>query len=250
MESKSKINIISQYTPEFNSNITVDNVIYHVQTEDTGPRKYKLISRVYLRGEVVFTRSSDYVHLSKFNDLKDRLSVLMGNQHKTTIDLFGKELSKKKKLKSEYLYEVKKLVQKGKGKEALETLKVGVAAFPSDPFLLSYYGCLLAIVEKTPSEGIKICRDAIERLDKAVPFGKEFFYPVFYLNLGRAYLKGKKKQEAVAAFQEGLRNDPENRDLQWEMRKLGMRKSPAVRFLRRENPLNKYIGMLRDTIGK
>jgi len=245
MKSKSKINIVSQYTPEFNSNITVDDVIYHIQTEDTGTKKYKLISRVYLRGEVVFTRISDYAHLSKFSDLPKRLSSLMANQHRTTIDLFVKELSKKKKLKSEYFDEVKQLIQKGKGREALDTLRLGLEAFPSDPFLLSYYGCLLAVIENSPSDGIKICREALERLDKSVPFGKEFFYPVFYLNLGRAYLKGKKKKEAVEAFQTGLLNDPENRDLLWEMKKLGIRKSPAVSFLRRENPLNRCIGLLR-----
>jgi hypothetical protein len=31
-------------------------------------------------------------------------------------------------------------------------------------------------------------------------FGSEFFYPVFYLNLGKAYLKDDNKKEALKAF--------------------------------------------------
>ncbi len=83
-----------------------------------------------------------------------------------------------------------------------------------------------------------------------MPFGSGFFFPVFYLNLGRAYLKGNRKAEAVEAFQEGLKNDPENHDLLWELRKLGKRKSPPIPFLRRSNPVNKYIGLLVSKVAK
>ena len=77
-----------------------------------------------------------------------------------------------------------------------------------------------------------------------MPFGSEFFYPIFYLNLGRAYLKGNRKKDAVQAFQEGLKSDPGNRDLLWEIKKIGERRKPPLSFLSRSNPINKYIGML------
>jgi hypothetical protein len=77
-----------------------------------------------------------------------------------------------------------------------------------------------------------------------VHLGSEFFYPVFYLNLGRAYLKDDKKNDAVRAFQEGLKNDPENRDILWEMQKLGTRKKLPLPFLSRSNPINVYLGKL------
>jgi tetratricopeptide (TPR) repeat protein len=83
-----------------------------------------------------------------------------------------------------------------------------------------------------------------------MPFGSEFFYPAFYLNLGRACLKGNKKAEAIKAFREGLENDPDNHDLLWELRKLGMRKRTPIPFLDRCNPINKYIGLLVSKVAK
>jgi len=147
-------------------------------------------------------------------------------------------------LKSEYFEEVQQLLRRGNGKSALNTLRHALEKFPADPFLLSYYGCLIAIVENKPGEGIKICEGAIQKLTSSMPFGSEFFYPIFYLNLGRAYLKGKKKKEAVQAFQEGLKNDPENKDILWELKKMGTRKPAPLPFLSRSNLINKYIGML------
>ena len=168
----------------------------------------------------------------------------MEKQHKSTIDTFVAEKSASQKLSSEFFEEVRQLLRKGNGKAALSTLRHALDKFPADPFLLSYYGCLIAVVENKPGEGIKICEDAIRTLTTAMPFGSEFFYPIFYLNLGRAYLKGKKKKEAIQAFQEGLKNDPENRDIIWELKKMGTRRSAPLPFLSRSNPINKYIGML------
>jgi tRNA(Ser,Leu) C12 N-acetylase TAN1 len=69
---------------------------------------------------------------------------------------------------------VQELLKSSKGKEALEHLKKALEDFPLDPFFLSYYGCLVAIVERDTKEGIKICKQAIKKLDAAVPFGSEF----------------------------------------------------------------------------
>ncbi|MGE5299649.1 MAG: tetratricopeptide repeat protein [Acidobacteriota bacterium] len=250
MASKSKINIVSRLSSEFSSDIKTDNVTYHVQTEDMGPKTCKVISRVFLKGEVVLSRKTDYAHLVKLDKFAQKLSSLMENHHKTTIDLFLKDKSRQKKSKSEYFEDVKQLLRKGGAKEALRTLREALENFPADPFLLSYYGCLVAVAENNPKEGIKICREALASFKSSTSFGSEFFYPVFYLNLGRASLKGDNKAEAVKAFQEGLVHDPENHDLLWELTKLGRRKQPPVPFLERGNPINKYIGMLISKVSK
>jgi tetratricopeptide (TPR) repeat protein len=248
MKSKARVKIISASPSEFSTNINVDNVVYHVQTEDMGTKTAKITSRVFLKGEVVFSGESDYSHLLQLKNFKDSLKALIEDHHKSTIDIFLKEQAKKQKLKSEYFEEAQKLLRRGSGKRALNTLEQALEKFPGDPFLLSYYGCLVAIVKKAPTEGIEICKNAIERLDETMPFGRESVYPVFYLNLGRAYLKDSNRKEAVAAFKEGLRNDPENRDLLWELRKLGTRRRAPIPFIRRSNPINKYIGKLLDRI--
>jgi tetratricopeptide (TPR) repeat protein len=243
MPTKSSLKIVSSYTPEFNSKITANNVTYHVQTEDMGKKTCKIISRVYLKGEIVFSKKGDYAHLRKLRNFKDNLTDMMEKQHKATIDLFMFEQSKEKRLKSDYyLHEAKDLLRSGNKVLALNTLKNGLERFPSDPFLLSYCGCLVSTVDNNPREGIRICKDAIESLNKSMPLGGEFYYPVFYLNLGRAYLR-RDKLEAIQSFRTGLKQDPENRDILWELNKLGTRKKPPIPFLDRNNPINKYMGI-------
>ena len=244
MASKSKINIISSLPLEFCNTVRVNDSTYLVQTEDTGAPSCKIISRVYSQGEVVSSRKSDYSHLVTLTAFKNRLRTLMENQHKHTIELFLLEQSGKEKSKSDYAEEVKQLLRKGNGKSAFNLLSHAIERFPDDPFLLSYYGCLVAVVDNKPREGVRICREAIEKLKGATPFGTEFFFPVFYLNLGRAYLQDNRKNEAISAFRQGLENEPQNRDLLWEMKRLGRRKKPVIPFLPRDNPLNKYAGML------
>ncbi|NJD57399.1 MAG: hypothetical protein FIA94_13490 [Nitrospirae bacterium] len=244
MADKDTIKVTSRKLHEFSSNITVDNITYHVQTEDMGKKTCKIISNIYLKGKVVKSKKSDYGHLTKLKDFESRLGSMMERHHKSAIDEFAAEQLRKQKGKSDFFSEVQQLLRRGNSKQALETLREALAKFPSDPFLLSYYGCLIAIVENNPREGIAICEAAVKSLETSMPFGAEFFYPVFYLNLGRAYLKGRKKSEAISVFQKGLKHDPENKDLKWEMQKLGARRKPALPFLHRSNPINKYIGML------
>lgn len=243
MTGKDKISIISSRPPEFSGPITVDGITYFVQTEDMGPRKNKMITRIFLKGEIVFSR--DRVYTKPLTEkAMEELHDMMGSFHKATIELFKREQSATKKQKSEFFRDAQQLLRRGKGKEALTEICLGLERYPGDPFLMSYYGCLLAVVEHRYKDGVRTCREALTALKRDLPFGGEFFYPVFYLNIGRAYLAGGDKKEAVAAFHAGLKADPTNSELLSEIKNLGMRKRPPVRFLKRDNRLNKYIGML------
>ncbi len=244
MASKSEIRLTSKVSHEFTDKITIDDITYLVQTEDMGIKTCKIISNIYLKGEIVFTRKSDYAHLTKLKNFQVKLAPLMEKQHKAAINQFIEEKTIKQKLRPEYFEEVQQLLKHGNGKTALNTLRQALVKFPADPFLLSYYGCLIAVVENNPREGVKICKNALNMLNTSMPFGSEFYYPVFYLNLGRAYLKDKKKKDSVEAFQEGLKNDPDNKDIKWELKKLGARKPAPLPFLARSNPINRYIGKL------
>ncbi len=244
MTNRTNIAITSAKADHLSSMISVDNVNYHVQTEDMGRKSCKIITNVFVKGEIIATSKSDYTHLVKLKDFDARLADLINKHHKSAIAAFISEHSKKQKLKADYFSEMQLLLRRGKGKQALDTLREGLENYPTDAFLLSYYGCLIAIVENKTEEGIAICENAIRALDISLPFGSEFFYPVFYLNLGRAYLKAGRKSEAVNAFHQGLRRDPENNDIKLEMKKLGTRKKSPVPFLKRSNPINKYIGIL------
>lgn len=72
--------------------------------------------------------------------------------------------------------------------------------------------------------------------------------PFHCLNLGRICLIAGKKAEAIRAFREGLSVE-RNEEIVGELEKLGTRKPPLFPFLRRSNPLNKYVGLLLKRIG-
>ena len=146
---------------------------------------------------------------------------------------------------ADYLLAVKSHLRNGRQKDAFRVLQQATMMYPDDPVILSYYGCLQALVDKKYRSGVETCKKAIILLKKKKSsFGEEVLYPVFYLNLGRAYIAAGKKKDAIDAFAKGLQYDYGNNDLKKELRGLGLRKKPLVPFLDRSNPINKYIGML------
>lgn len=145
---------------------------------------------------------------------------------------------------SEYLRAVRAHLRSGKHKDAYSLLLQASVRYPEDPLILSYYGCLQALVDKKYRSGVETCKRAILLLKKQGSFSEEVLYPVFYLNLGRAYVAAGKKKDAIDAYKKGLRYDNGNSDLKKELQGLGVRKQPPVPFLDRSNPINKYIGMI------
>lgn len=247
---KNIVKMTSKLGAEFDSEVVIGKEKYLIQTESGGAKKPLIITRVYMNGQILLTRKTDYGDIVDEPDSKQKVRELMQRQHQLVTETLKAEKLKKTKTTSDYLGEVKDLLRSKNKKRALRVLSDALQEYPTDPFLLSYYGCLEAVANKNYKVGIDICHEAIEGLKKRVPFGEEFFYPVFYLNLGRACLAAGKKEEAVNAFQRGLETDGENKDLLWEVRKLGLRRKPVVPFLRRSNPINRYIGQLVHSLKK
>jgi len=250
MHNRKAIKITSKLGTEFDSEVTVGKEKYLVQTEDSGGRKPLIVTRVYLNGQILLTRKTDYSHLMDAPDKAERMQELMRKQHHLAISMVKAGKFKETKTTSDYLEDVKDLLKSKNKRGALRLLTEALEKYPDDPFLLSYYGCLEAIANKNYTFGIDTCLVAIENLKKKVPFGEEFLYPIFYLNLGRAYLTAGKKKEALDAFRMGLAMDVKNKELLWEVKKLGVRKTLPVPFLKRSNPLNKYIGMILHKLKK
>jgi tetratricopeptide (TPR) repeat protein len=143
-----------------------------------------------------------------------------------------------------YLRPVMAHLRKGEQKEAYSLLQQAVLEHPDDPFVLSYYGCLQALVDKKYRAGVDKCQQAISMIQKLTAFDEDMLYPVFYLNLGRAYVAARRKRDAFDAFGKGLEYDKSNREILMEIRALGSRKKAIVPFLDRSNPINKYLGKI------
>lgn len=124
-------------------------------------------------------------------------------------------------------------------------MKESLALFPNVPVFLSYYGYLLVLEKRMYHTGIEACQKAIKTLQiKGSSYGKAL-YPVFYYNLSKAYSAAGKKKEARETLRKGLSYSPGNNHMMKELRSLGMRSDkPPLPFLRRANPLKKYIGIM------
>ena len=144
----------------------------------------------------------------------------------------------------EYFLQVKTYLQKGKLRRAFQLLEAAMMYFPNEPILLSYYGCLLAIVDRKYSKGIATCQKAIEKLRVKTFCDEVTGYSLCYYNLGKAYSTAGKRKESLDAFNRGLSYDPGNDDIQWELRRMRVRKrKPPIPFLDRSHPLNRYLGI-------
>lgn len=229
---------------ELSTKVTVGKKTYLVLTEDFGVEKHFVITTVYLGGEIILKKNTDYKNILKTPEPEKELRELMKRQHELTVNTTKKDKEEKKKSTSDYLDEIKTFLQRKQYKKAFELLNTALELYPNEPFILSYCGCLEAILNKNYTHGIDACSKAIKIIKEKMPYGHEFYYPVLYLNLGRTYLAAGNKKYAVEAFQKGLIFDNDNKDLLQEIKKLGMRRKPIVHFLPRSHPINKYIGIM------
>ena len=224
--------------------VVVNGKKYLVLTENL-PGEHLITTRIYLGGTILSAKKVDYKKIMDTQDPERKIRDLMQSEHEQAFSMLGMEKTKEEETT---VYYVKKLLKRKKYESALKLVTAALEQYPDEPILLSYYGYLEAIVNKNYTRGINTCLKAREIvLEKAIS-GRDFFNPVLYLNLGRAYLAAGSKEDAFEALRMGLIFGNENEDLLCELRELGMRKKPIVPFLQRSNPVNKYIGKVLHSL--
>jgi tetratricopeptide (TPR) repeat protein len=109
----------------------------------------------------------------------------------------------------------------------------------NNPAFFSYLAFCLAKERGQYKKAVALCRESIS----SDPDNQ-----AHYLNLGRIYLLMGNKPDAILVLREGLSrgNSPE---LSEQLEKLGARRRPVIPFLKRSNPVNKFIGMLLGKLG-
>jgi len=248
--NKEPVKITSKLRKEFSKKINLAGEEYLIDSEDIGIKNPLMITRIYHKGEVISSQKISYKDILNEPDLDKRLMELMQSQQHQAIKALKAEKIAQNKTYGDYIKEAEVLSRRNNQKEALRLLTDALEHYPNNPFIWSYQGCLEAIVDKKYSKGVNTCRHAFKILKEQMPFGEEFFFPILYLNLGKAYLAAGKRKEAYASFKKGLEIDTGNRDLLNELRKLGIRRQPPLPFLKRSNPLNKYVGKLSHKLKK
>ena len=99
----------------------------------------------------------------------------------------------------------------------------------------SWYGYLAATIGGRLDEGLTLCRSASDQV---------FWEPRVFEHLARLEIQGGSRTRALQAVRRGLRLAPDDKDLAAIRRWLGVRRPPPIRFLSRDNPLNRLFGRL------
>lgn len=107
------------------------------------------------------------------------------------------------------------------------------------PVVKSYFAYCIARERGQISHAISLCEEAI-----AVEKDKS----LHYLNLGRIYLIKRDKVKAIQIFRAGLKHGIHPEIIK-ELERLGTRKKPVIPFLKRKNPINKYLGLVLSRLG-
>lgn len=95
----------------------------------------------------------------------------------------------------------------------------------------SYHG--LALIYCGDVSGLNLCRNAA---------GRETLRAAVFLNLALAELHFSHRKRACSAVTHGLQLDPRHAGLLKVRGRMGVRREPCVRFLKRDNPLNRWLG--------
>jgi tetratricopeptide (TPR) repeat protein len=119
---------------------------------------------------------------------------------------------------------------------ALEHFRAAHRLDPTSARYRSYFGLCLGVAERRFDKALELCRSAAKQ---------EFFNPALYHNLARVHLAFGFKAEAIRYLRRGLMIDPECEVIGEELQQLGVRHPPVLGFLRRQNTLNRWCGMLR-----
>jgi hypothetical protein len=70
----------------FNTDIDFDGVTYHVQTEDRGSANPLIESLVYVKGEILASRRTEYSDLLEAGAEMPSIQILMERQHRNIVD--------------------------------------------------------------------------------------------------------------------------------------------------------------------
>ncbi|MGO9014296.1 MAG: tetratricopeptide repeat protein [Dissulfurispiraceae bacterium] len=108
-----------------------------------------------------------------------------------------------------------------------------------NPAFYSYFALCIAKERGQVRKAIKLCEEALQ---------KDRENTAHYLNLGKILLHAGNRDDAIIAFRAGLKYGTDLLIID-ELNKLCIRKPPVISFLNRNNPINKYLGIILKKLG-
>jgi tetratricopeptide (TPR) repeat protein len=108
-----------------------------------------------------------------------------------------------------------------------------------DPRWHSCLGFCIAKERGHITRGLELCRTAIEQDPENA---------VHYLYLGKVHLVAGNKVDALKVLRQGMQKEA-SPEIAAQLASIGMRKSPIISALSRDNLLNKLLGFILNRLG-
>jgi Flp pilus assembly protein TadD len=123
---------------------------------------------------------------------------------------------------------------------ARQDLEHALRAAPEDPYLLSCYGWCVAQLGEV-DRGIGLCERALRLQPQEM---------LLRLNLGRAYRLAGENKMAHRLFLRTWQQNKHDPAPAAELARMGIRRTPVLRFLPRGHWCNRALGMLRTRLAR
>lgn len=68
--------------PGLNNNFKYRDMVFHIQTEDTGNKGYQVITHLYLKGTIIASKKTCYSDAKSSPELSELVKELIEKQHK------------------------------------------------------------------------------------------------------------------------------------------------------------------------
>ncbi len=68
--------------PGFNHNLKYKDIVFHIQTEDSGVTNPHIITHIFIGGNIVATKKTNYDDIIKADRMEDVVREIMEDQHK------------------------------------------------------------------------------------------------------------------------------------------------------------------------
>jgi Tfp pilus assembly protein PilF len=132
-------------------------------------------------------------------------------------------------------------LESGDAASAVSHLEEAFRRGTGNPEVMSWYGLSLVLAGCDRLRGVALCEAALRSSGAAPPAD-------LLCNLGRAYLGVGYRAQAADALRRGAAIDPDHPGIHEALMEMGIRRPPIFTFLKRSNPINKYLGLLRHRL--
>jgi Flp pilus assembly protein TadD len=125
------------------------------------------------------------------------------------------------------------LLRQERPRDAVLAFEQALKLSPGQPAYMSYLGLSMARSRVRPKDALDLCRKAVNAAA---------YHPEFFHNLGQVYLMSGNRARAREVFLKGLELDRRDHALKGELIAMGVRRTPPIPFLARNNRLNIALG--------